>query len=225
MLRRLFQAIKSQGVMAEVEEKTRRMFALARGQYSASVQALLEQKQPDFDLYAQDREINRMVVEIRKRLVEHFAVACQEAGTGLVLLKVINDIERVGDYAKNFMDLAKEIPGGLPQSRYCTRLKDLHPRVEGFFELAEKAVFDGSQEAARQVLDGALEVSRTCKQSLRELLKDQEIGAPEAIACALASRYLRRVAGHLKNVASTAVNPYSHIGYIQIKEAEFQNDH
>lgn len=224
MLKRLFQAIRSQGVMAEVEQKTRKMFALARKQYSASVKALLEQKQPDFDLYAQDREINRLVVEIRKRLVEHFAVAGQDVGTGLVLLKVINDIERVGDYTKNLLDLAREIPGGLPENRYCRRLKELHPKVEGFFEKAERAIFDGSQEDARQVLDGAGEVNRTCKQSLRELLKDQEIHVPEAIACALASRYFRRVAGHLRNVASATVNPYSHIGYIQIKEAEFKDD-
>jgi len=42
MLKRLFQAIRSQGVMKEVEQKTRKMFALARKQYSASVQALLD---------------------------------------------------------------------------------------------------------------------------------------------------------------------------------------
>jgi phosphate uptake regulator len=46
----------------------------------------------------------------------------------------------------------------------------------------------------------------------------------DAIACALASRYFRRVAGHLKNVASAAVNPYSHIGYIQLKETEYKDD-
>ena len=224
MLKRLFQVIKSQGVMAEVEEKTREMFKLAKSQFTASVQALLEQKEPDFDLYAKDREINHLVVEIRKRLVERFSVASQDVGTGLVLLKVINDIERVGDYTKNLLDLFKMIKNPLPESRYCQRLKDLFPKVEGFFEKAEKAIFDGSQEDARLVLDGAQEVNQVCKENLREMLKDEEICGSDAVACALASRYFRRVAGHLKNVASAAVNPYSHIGYIQIKEAEFKDD-
>ena len=224
MLKRLFQAIKSQGVMAEVEDKTRKMFALAHTQYTASTRALLEQKKPEFDLYAKDREINRMVGEIRKRLVEHFSVACQEAGTGLVLLKVINDIERVGDYTKNLLDLFQMIENPLPESPYCQRLKELSPKIEGFFEKAERAIFDGIQEDARQVMEGANEVNQVCKESLREMLKDDKMCGADAIACALASRYFRRVAWHLKNVASAAVNPYTHIGYIQIKEAEFKDD-
>lgn len=224
MLKRLFQAIRSQGVMAKVEEKTRQMFALAKTQYTASTRALLENKEPDFDLYAKDREINLMVVEIRKRLVEHFAVASQDVGTGLVLLKVINDIERVGDYTKNLLDLFQMIEKPLPESPYCRRLKELSPKIEGFFDKAERALFDGSQEDARQVMEGANQVNQTCKESLRELLKDDNMCGADAIACALAARYFRRVAGHLKNVASAAVNPYSHIGYIQIKEAEFKDD-
>ena len=224
MLKRLFQAIRSQGVMAEAEDKTRQMFALAKTQFTASVQALLEQKKPDFDLYAKDREINRLVVEIRKRLIERFSVASQDVGTGLVLLKVINDIERVGDYTKNLLDLFNMIKKPLPESRYCRRLKELFPKIEGFFEKAETAIFDGSQEDARQVMEGAQEVNKVCKESLREMLEDEKICGADAIACALAYRYFRRVAGHLKNVASAAVNPYSHIGYIQIKEAEFKYD-
>lgn len=224
MLKRLFQAIKSQGVMAEVEEKTRKMFALAKTQYTASTRALLEQKEPDFDLYAQDREINRMVVEIRKRLVEHFSVVGQDVGTGLVLLKVINDIERVGDYTKNLLDLFQMIKKPLPENPYCLKLKDLFPKIEGFFEKAESAIFDGNQEDARHVMEGANQVNQVCKESLREMLKDEGICGSDAIACALASRYFRRVAGHLKNVASAAVNPYTHIGYMQIKEAEFKDD-
>jgi phosphate uptake regulator len=219
MLKRLFQAIKSQGVM-----KTRQMFALAKSQYTASTRALLEQKEPEFDLYAQDREINRMVIEIRKRLVEHFSVAGQDVGTGLVLLKVINDIERVGDYTKNLLDLFKMINKPLPESPYCQKLKELFPKIEGFFEKAESAIFDGNQEDARQVMESANQVNQVCKESLREMLKDDKICGADAVTCALASRYFRRVAGHLKNVASAAVNPYTHIGYIQIKEAEFKDD-
>ena len=100
----------------------------------------------------------------------------------------------------------------------------MFPNIEAFFEKAESAIFDGNQEAAREVMEGANQVNQVCKESLREMLKDEEMRGSDAIACALASRYFRRVAGHLKNVASAAVNPYTHIGYIQIKEAEFKDD-
>jgi phosphate uptake regulator len=210
--------------MVEAEQKTRKMFELAMEQYSASVKALMFKQEPDFDIYAQDREINLLVVEVRKSLVEHFSVNPQDVSIGLTVLKVINDIERVGDYTKNLMDLSKEIPEGLPESPYCKRLKDLFPKVEGFFGQAERALFDGSEQDAQLVMNGHHEVNQTCKESLRQLLKDHEIDGPEATACALASRYFRRVSGHLKNVASAAVNPYSLIGYIQSTEVEFRDD-
>jgi len=53
---------------------------------------------------------------------------------------------------------------------------------------------------------------------VEDLMKDADIKVPEAIAHALTARYFKRVSSHLKNVASTAVNPFSHIGYMHPDE-------
>jgi len=205
--------------MVEVERNIRQMANLARGVFSASVHALLDQREVEFDLYARDREINLLVVEIRQKIVEHLNIAGSHDVSGeLVLLKVINDLERVGDYSKNLLDLAKMLPAPLEDEFYIQSFRLRYDKVKGFFDKSLDALFDGDKDAAREVIEGHMEINSSCEELVEKLMHDEEIGAQPAIAYALTSRYIKRVSSHLKNVASTAINPFSHIGYMKTPE-------
>jgi phosphate uptake regulator len=54
----------------------------------------------------------------------------------------------------------------------------------------------------------------TCDSALNNILKmkDEKIGK-DHIALALLLRYLKRINAHLKNIASSVVNPFHRIGY------------
>jgi phosphate transport system protein len=219
MIRQIIQALRTHGVMVEVEKNIRSMVDLARGVFSASVHALLDQQEVEFDLYARDREINLLVVEIRRKIVEHLNIsACHNVGGELVLLKVINDLERVGDYSKNLLDLARMLPAPLGDDFYLQRFRERYGKVEGFFEKVLRALFDGDEDAAREVIKGHLEINASCEELVEKLMHDENIRAQPAIAYALTARYFKRVSSHLKNVASTAVNPFSHVGYMKTPE-------
>jgi phosphate uptake regulator len=219
IVKQILQTYRTHKVIRESEKKIRTMVELALSIFTASSHALLHRQEVDFDLYARDREINDLVVDVRRKIVEHLSIpACHNVGGELVFLKVINDIERVGDYSKNLMDLAKQLPAPLPQNRHYRQLVGMFPTVEDFFQKAESALFDGVEEDARTVIEGHLEINRACEGIVEDLLKDKEIPAPEAIALALTARYFKRVSSHLKNVASTAVNPFPHIGYMHPEE-------
>jgi len=219
MLRQIIQAYRTYGMMVEVEGLIRKMFGVAKNIFSASSMALLEQKELDFDLYARDREINDLVVDIRKKLVEHLNISTSHSvGGELVFLKVITDIERVGDYSKNILDLAKLLKEPFTQKAYYKILKDLLPLMESFFDKSEHALFDGAVDEATDVIQGHLKVNQVCEKLLEDLISDEEVKAPEGIALALTARYFKRVSSHLKNVASTAVNPFPHIGYMNPEE-------
>ena len=225
MLRQILATYRTYGVMVGVERRIREMFAIAEEIFSSSSLALLEQKDVEFDLYARDREINLRVVEIRKKVVEHLSISPEHNASGeLVFLKVITDIERVGDYSKNLLDLANLIPEPLAESRYLERFVILRSMVEEFFAMSERALFEGSEADAKAVIDGHLAVKQTYREILRELMVDKDLNVPEGIACALTARYLKRISAHLKNVASTAVSPYSHIGYMQTPEVAKQGN-
>ena len=219
MLKQILEAYRTHGVIKTSEEKIREMMSHAKAIYKSSSLALLEQKDVKFDLYARDRDINLLVVHIRKLIVEHLSIsACHNVGGELVFLKVINDIERVGDYAKNLLDLAKLLPDPLTENRYYRAFREVFERLGTHFDLAERALFDGSEEDAKAVIEGHLVINQTCEKVLEDLMQDKEIKVPEAIAHALTARYFKRVSSHLKNVASTAVNPFSHIGYMHPEE-------
>ena len=219
VVKQILQAYRTYKVIQESEKEIRTMIEMARSLFRASALALLHQQEVSFDLYARDREINKLVVDIRKKIVEHLSVtACHNVGGELVFLKVINDIERVGDYSKNLLDLAKQLSGPLPESNYHQQLVGMFPTVESFFKKAESALFDGVKEDARAVIKGHLEINQACEGIVEALLKDKQFPAPEAIALALTARYFKRVSSHLKNVASTAVNPFPHIGYMHPEE-------
>ena len=219
VVKQILQAYRTNKVIRESEKEIRTMLNLAHSLFEASSLALLHHKEVGFDLYARDREINQLVVDIRKKIVEHLSItACHNVGGELVFLKVINDIERVGDYSKNILDLCKQLSAPLPESDYQAKLVDMFPTVEGFFKKAENALFDGVEEDARTVIKGHLVINQDCEGIVEALLNDKQIPAPEAIALALTARYFKRVSSHLKNVASTAVNPFPHIGYMHPEE-------
>ena len=219
MLKQILQAYRTYSTMVAVEKDIRKMFKLAKEMYVASSEALLEQKEVEFDLYKRDRQINMLVVDIRIKIVEHLTVsASKNVSVELVFLKVITDLERVGDYSKNIMDLSKMLSSSLHNSNYLQRFIDIFRNLEIFFEKAENALFDGPEDEAYEVIKGHQSVNWSCEQTLVDLLKDKDISPSEGIAWALTARYFKRVSSHLKNVASTAVNPFSHIGYMQDPE-------
>jgi phosphate uptake regulator len=227
MFKQIYKVYRAHTMMVEVEDNIRTMIRLAKEIYTASSLALLEQKNVEFDLYARDREINMLVVEIRKKIVEHLAItADHNVGGELVFIKVINDIERVGDYSKNLLDLAQLLPEPLSDGCYYEKCKDLFPKVASFFDMAEKALFESSEEDANDVIGGHLSINQACEEILTSLMQDPAIHSHEAIAYALTARYYKRVSSHLKNVASTAVNPFSHIGYMKtplVEDASEEN--
>lgn len=219
MLSRIIELFRSHGLMEEVEDQVHQMFWIAKDLFTSSTEALLDQKIPEFDLYARDREINLLQVEVKEKIVNHLAVAGLKNVSGcLYFLEVTTDIERVGDYSKNIMDLVNRLPAPLPESPYFKQLKELYPIVAGFFGKAEKALFEGDEEAASQVIAQHLEVIKGSRAIQAGLMQETEIPPPNAIAFALAARYFKRVGAHLKNVATTAIHPYSHLGYMSKPE-------
>ena len=63
------------------------------------------------DLFATDKRINRGERQIRRELVVHASVhGATEFPPCLVLMSIVKDAERVGDYGKNLFDLAELTP-------------------------------------------------------------------------------------------------------------------
>lgn len=158
------------------------------------------------DLFQTDKRINRAERQIRRAIVVHASVhGAADFSACLVLMSVAKDAERVGDYGKNIFDLA-EITARPPEGKQRDALVGLKDRISEMMANCRE-VFDSSEkEAARQLIVEAKQVEDLCDEHVRDLVRE---AVPDAMAPAyvLAYRYFKRVTAHLRNVASSVVQP------------------
>ena len=102
------------GYDAAAEDKSFEMMVLSNEMFSAAIRYLRrgEKIKTLKNLKKRDREINEFQKSVRKKVVTHFSISqkVKDFPNGLVLLNIVVDIERVGDYTKNILDLAMNHP-------------------------------------------------------------------------------------------------------------------
>lgn len=167
------------------------------------------------DLYKIDRHLNELQIAIRRRILEHLAInPAQDINASFVLAILVTDVERIGDYAKNFDEIAKHYPEPITGGCFDL-LQPMAARVKGMFAETKKAITEGDAELARQIMNEQAEVAKEADKLLEDLItsKSKKLEVKEGIVAAMLARYIKRVSAHLKNVASSVVNPYHRIGY------------
>jgi len=221
MLRYILDFIKRNRLMDVIEADVRSMYELAQTIFDASCLALLEGQSIDFDIYAKDRQINLLVVNTRKRLVEHLSVGEIKSPVGeLIFMHLINNVERIGDHSKNLFDLYRRLHGPLDHDEYYDRVVDMRNYLTSAFDKTKKSLFEDDDKTAREVMDGHLQMVKDYERMVSELFEDDKIETRQALAVLIIIRSFKRVSAHLKTISSSAVNPFMLMGYRQMPEVE-----
>jgi len=131
------------------------------------------------------------------------------------LVSIVIDIERIGDYTKNIVELAAGLPEAFDGGELSEEFLDLERIVDKMFADLMPALVDSDGDLARGILRSHKSVSGRVERGLQLLRSDQILKGQsgKAVTAALYLRYLKRVSAHLKNVATSVVNPYHRIGY------------
>jgi len=183
--------------------------------FGTAAVALLGGTDPDVvrdGLYEADRRINRAEQRIRREIMtfaSHHGPA--EFPTCLVLMSLVKDAERIGDYAKNVFQLAERIPIP-PTGTHRETLIQLKDRILELMSVCRQALDTHSKELAVKVIREAHEIQSACENEVRQLVR---IDAPTELASAyvLAYRYFKRASGHTSNVASSVVEPLDKLDF------------
>ncbi|MEE8354118.1 MAG: PhoU domain-containing protein [Dehalococcoidales bacterium] len=176
---------------------------------------------PDLDkvrqpFYDEDRAVNAIEQDIRRMLVEHLSVhpAPDIPGT-LVLMSLVKDAERIGDYSKNIFELGIMLRGvKMPLMKYYDRLAATRDQLVENFPLLRQAFAESDETLAGTVLKSYGTIKNTCNGILKDLV-DDDLPTKEAVASALLSRYLKRVSSHISNIASGLTNPLDQIDFVR----------
>lgn len=175
-------------------------------------------------IYERDKDINRYEREVRQFVFQHLAVAgTDDLTSSLVLISIIIDIERIGDYAKNMVELAMNHPTKLG-SRYEEDLQKVEAAVEDTFVRVRNIFEKADENEAESLIKDYLWVNRLCDQRVIDYIRevDKTVTGGDAVTLALYFRYLKRINSHLRNIATSVCNPFDKIGFVssQLKEKE-----
>jgi len=164
------------------------------------------------DLFATDKRINSAEQQIRREIVVHAAVhGTAVFANCLVLMSVVKDAERVGDYGKNIFDLAELSPHA-PEGKYRDDLVALKDRISQAMAECRKVFDVQDHDQAKRLIRTLQEIEDVCDVEVAKFIKaGQEVDI--APTYALAYRYFKRIASHLRNVTTSVVQPIDKLDF------------
>tara|TARA_Y100000994_G_scaffold123467_1_gene101345 strand:- start:243 stop:917 length:675 start_codon:yes stop_codon:yes gene_type:complete len=210
----------SEDSLSQAWTSSNEMLHLSHEMFTDSVNALRsgEKNKVIKSIKLRDEEINQYHRDIRKKVVTYYSVSkdVTNINSGLVLINMVVDIERVGDYTKNILDLAKYYPKKLRSENVSEDLRIIEQAVIERFQNTVKAVEEMDEIAAKELIKSYRSDLGKLSDNLvaSSISGDLKIGEEHmASSMVLYARYLKRIGAHLKNITSVVINPFESIGY------------
>jgi phosphate uptake regulator len=219
MFKQIFEIFKSDSLYEQALSECHEMLDIDLSMFKASRNSLRnsDSAEINIDIYEMDKKINEFERDVRRKVMTHLAIGGREdIGSGLVLVSVVIDIERIGDYTKNIYDLAVNHPKKLNGGSVEDRLAKIEDISFNLFEESTQAFKNQDIEKARCLMGDYKEnissqSDKITNEIIRGQISDLETGAAAAVG--LYARYLKRIAAHSRNLISSIVNPFERIGY------------
>lgn len=220
MWKELIKILKSDDLLVQAWDNSFEMLQLSREMFVQSVTMLRQQSKEKtlLALKKRDKEINQYQRDIRKKVMTHLVLQedSTDIPTGLVLINMVVDIERVGDYCKNILDLAISTPKTLKAEKYSQELKTIEDEVLKRFDQTIEALHSQDSEVAKELIATHRRMLTRVSDKLVDGVLKGDItfkSESKAAAVVLYARYLKRIGSHLSNIITTLVNPFEAIGY------------
>ena len=213
---------KSEDLLSQAWDESYKMMMLSNEMFTQAIKYLREGENDETIrmLKKRDVEINTFQRDVRKKVVTHYAISqdIDDLPNGLVLLNMVVDVERVGDYTKNILDLALNHPNIIKSEEFSEDLYHVEQEVISRFSKTIEAIHTQDADVARSMM-------LTYKETLTSVSDDIVNGCisgeialgdeSKTVSLALYARYLKRIGAHLKNITTVLINPFDAVGYKQ----------
>ena len=223
MLKELLNIFRGDSLLDKAFKQSYEMLDITKDMFIEGTSSLRERDDSKLKttIYEQDIAVNKFEREVRKNVFNHLTVAgMEDIYSGLVLVSIIIDIERLGDYTKNIVELAENHPKKLKGGKYEKDLKKIEEAITNSYTIAKEAFVEGDTEKATKLLKDYAWVNKLCDQHLVDYMKekDETVTVCDAVTLALYYRFLKRINSHLRNIVSSVVNPFHKIGFYKKKK-------
>lgn len=218
MIRQILQLLSRDNLQVQALSECYEMLDLCHTMVTASVESLRHSDTADVavDIYEMDQKLNAFERGVRRKVMTHLSLGhTADISSGLTLVSIVIDLERIGDYTKNIYDLAVNHPSRLHAGSHEDALRDVEESALAKFERTVTAFKKGDELEARKLMDEYKgDISQKTRAIEATLVAGQtELSVSDAVTLALYVRFLKRIAAHSRNLVSSLVNPFDRIGY------------
>lgn len=213
---------KSEDLLSQAWDESYKMMMLSNEIFTQAIKYLREGENQDIikALKKRDVEINIFQRDVRRKVVTHYAISqdIDDLPNGLVLLNMVVDVERLGDYTKNILDLALNHPNIIKSEEFSEDLYHVEQEVISRFSKTIEAIHTQDADVARSMMVSYKETLTSISDDIVNGCISGEItlgDESKTVSLALYARYLKRIGAHLKNITTVLINPFEAVGYKQ----------
>jgi phosphate uptake regulator len=211
---------KAEDLLSQAWNRSYEMMELSREIFSQAIKYLRNGENIETlkALKKRDREINAFQQEVRRKVLTHYSVEqkTSDMANGLILINMVVDIERIGDYSKNILDLAINYSDKIISEEISEDLALIENEVKLRFDKTLEAIHTQDSDLANSLMKGYKEnMAQKSDEIVNAIISGKlEFGSiSKSASISLYARYLKRIGAHLKNITTTIVNPFDSIGY------------
>jgi phosphate transport system protein len=220
MFRNLLSFWKGKEFLAQVFEEFKDMLDDSEFMFRAVCGRLLDNiEEPDLKkkIYEIDKKVNRLQKDIRKRIVEHLSLQPTVNITAcLLLMSVVKDAERLGDYAKNLYEVTELLEKPIDKKLFNEYFGDIDKDIMTLFEQTRAAFIEADEEKAGLAWDYEKRIAKDCDRIVEQIAKSN-LSVNEAVCFTLIARHFKRLVAHLVNIATSVILPISDLDYFDEK--------
>jgi phosphate uptake regulator len=217
MFKTVLQALKTRSFTEEIMDEFIEMIDKSKEMLVYSFKILTKKskgKKADKKIYIQDQTINFTEQDIRRRILVHITSnPTTNLSAALALISISKDAERLGDYVKNLYELKEVLKNVKTDKKMFSELfDDIGSETIELFDMVSSAVRVSDTDTALAAIARGRALSERCEAFIESVL-DSDYSNRQVVGLSLGARYIKRIACHLSNIASSIINPVTEIDF------------
>lgn len=216
MFKNLMDFWKGKDFLAQVYGDFRQMIIDSQGMFESVCKKLINNETTvslEDRVYKADEKINKLEKDIRTRVVEHLTLQpTVDVSACLLLMSVVKDAERLGDYCKNLLEVDQLLEKPMDKEKYEEFFNGMDSEISELFKKTQQAFVESDEEKAVSTWKHESKIVKRCDKIVEELAKSN-LSINEAVCFTLIARYFKRLAAHLTNIATSVVLPINELDY------------
>lgn len=123
-------------------------------------------------------------------------------------LKVVTDIERIGDHVSDIAELYLRMNGNISEGEYEALLMTMMEEAKEMLREAVEAFVEGHEETAKAVIDRddvVDDLFNQVKEKMMEAIRGQSLDADKVVDYLMVAKYLEKIGDHAVNIGEWAL--------------------